>query len=67
MRCFLNIGNTHTQILEVDSSGGRKVRTVATADFDPASFPNGAEVFAACVVAEKMDALRAKESEGEDA
>lgn len=60
MRCYLNIGNTHTQILAADSDGGRKVRTVPTADFDPASLPDGAEVFAACVVAEKMDALTAR-------
>lgn len=59
MRCFLNIGNTHTQILAVDSDGGCTVRIVPTADFDPASLPDGAEIFAACVVAEKMDALRA--------
>ncbi|MBR4716987.1 MAG: type III pantothenate kinase [Lentisphaeria bacterium] len=60
MRCFLNIGNTHTQILEAEPGGGRAVRTVATADFDPASLPDGAELFAACVVAEKTDALRAR-------
>lgn len=60
MRCFLNIGNTHTQILAVESGGGRTVRTVPTADFDPASLPDGAEVFAACVVAEKTDALKAR-------
>ena len=60
MRCFLNIGNTHTQRLEAAPGVGRAVRTVATADFDPASLPDGAELFAACVVAEKMDALRAR-------
>ncbi len=60
MRCFLNIGNTHTQILAVESGGGRTVRTVPTADFVPASLPDGAEVFAACVVAEKTDALKAR-------
>ncbi len=60
MRCFLNIGNTHTQILSVESGGGRTVRTVPTADFDPASLPDGAEIFAACVVAEKTDALKAR-------
>ena len=60
MRCFLNIGNTHTQILEVEQDGGRSVRTVPTSDFDPASFPDGTELFAACVVAEKMDALKAR-------
>ena len=59
MRCFLNIGNTHTQILAVDSGGGRTVHAVPTADFDPASLPDGAELFAACVVSEKTDALRA--------
>jgi len=60
MRCFLNIGNTHTQILEAAPGVERAVRTVATADFDPASLPDGAELFAACVVAEKTDALRAR-------
>lgn len=60
MRCFLNIGNTHTQILAVEQDGGRTVHTVPTADFDPASLPDNAEVFAACVVAEKTDALTAR-------
>ena len=60
MRIFLNIGNTHTQILEISPDGGRMSRTVLTADFDPASLPGGAELFAACVVAEKMDVLRAR-------
>lgn len=60
MRIFLNIGNTHTQILEAGPDGGRMLRTVPTADFDPASLPDGAELFAACVVAEKMDALWAR-------
>lgn len=59
MHCYLNIGNTHTQVLTVDDAG-RTVRTVATEDFDPASLPGGAELFAACVVAEKTDALRAR-------
>ena len=60
MRRFLNIGNTHTQILEVEPDGGRTICTVPTADFDPASLPDEAEIAAACVVAEKMDALRAR-------
>ena len=60
MRCYLNIGNTHTQILEVGPGGIRLLRTVLTADFDPASLPDDTELFAACVVAEKMDALRAR-------
>ena len=60
MRCFLNIGNTHTQILSVGQDGGRMRRTVLTADFDPASLPADTEIFAACVVAEKMDVLRAR-------
>ena len=60
MRCCLNIGNTHTQILAVESGGGRTIRTVPTADFDPASLPEDAEIFAACVVAEKTDALTAR-------
>ena len=60
MRCYLNIGNTHTQILEVNADSGRTIRTVPTADFDPASLPDGADVFAACVVAEKMEELLAR-------
>ncbi len=60
MRCFLNIGNTHTQILSVEPDGGRTICSVPTADFDPASLPDGAEGFAACVVSEKTDALRAR-------
>ena len=60
MRCYLNIGNTHTQIVAAGHDGGRTLRTVPTAEFDPASLPDGAEVFAACVVAEKTDALKAR-------
>ena len=60
MRCFLNIGNTHTQILAVEADGGRSLRTVPTADFDPASLPDDAETAAACVVAELADALKAR-------
>ena len=60
MRCYLNIGNTHTQILEFTLEGVRTSRTVPTAGFDPASLPDGASIAAACVVAEKMDALRAR-------
>ena len=60
MRCYLNIGNTHTQILEADSGTARTVRIVKTADFDPASLPDGSKTAAACVVAEKMDALKAR-------
>ncbi len=59
MHCYLNNGNTHTQILTVDNGGGRTLRTVPTTDFDPASLPADAETAAACVVAEKMDALKA--------
>ena len=60
MRCYLNIGNTHTQILETGPGGIRQLRTVPTAGFDPASLPDGAEVAAACVVAAKTDALLAR-------
>jgi len=59
MKCCLNIGNTHTQILTVDDNGRRLLRIVPTADFDPASLPRDTEIAAACVVAEKMEALRA--------
>ena len=68
MHCYLNIGNTHTQISSSCASGAahcrsagiRLLRTVPTADFDPASLPDGAEIAAACVVAEKLDALKAR-------
>ncbi len=61
MKCYLNIGNTHTQILTVDDAGSRAVRTVATVVFSPEMIPDGVEtVAAACVVAEKMDILRAR-------
>ena len=49
MRCFLNIGNTHTQVMTADD-GHRSVRTVATDVFSPELIPPGAEVAAACVV-----------------
>ena len=68
MKCYLNIGNTHTQISSpcaneaayCRSAGVRLLRTVPTADFDPASLPRYAWVAAACVVEEKMAALRAR-------
>ena len=60
MQIFLNIGNTHTQILSVDSDGVRLLRTIPTADFDPASLPADAETAAACVVGEITDALKAR-------
>jgi len=49
MLCYLNIGNTHTQILTFDNVEGR-CRTVATDDFSPELIPPGADVAAACVV-----------------
>ena len=49
MRCYLNIGNTHTQILILDDAGGRTL-TVATDVFSPELIPSGAEIAAACVV-----------------
>ncbi len=58
MRCCLNIGNTHTQILSVGDDGARSLRTVPTAGFDPARLDCAAEhVAAACVVSEQMAAL----------
>ena len=54
MHFFLNIGNTHTQILTIDDDGGRSIHSVPTAKFDPASLPRDAKIAAACVVAEKM-------------
>lgn len=60
MRCFLNIGNTHTQILTAGAGGDRMVRTVPTAEFGPASLPDCAETAAACVVGDKTDALKAR-------
>ena len=49
MRCILNIGNTHTQILIIDETGGRTL-TVATDEFSPELIPTGTEIAAACVV-----------------
>ena len=60
MRCYLNTGNTHTQILSVGSGGSRSIRTVPTAEFDPASLPDGAETAAACVVAELANILKSR-------
>ena len=58
MRCCLNIGNTHTQILAVGDDGARSLRTVPTAGFDPSRLDCAAEhVAAACVVSEQMAAL----------
>ena len=58
MRCYLNIGNTPTQILTVGDDGARSLRTVPTAGFDPARLDCAAEdVAAACVVTEQMAAL----------
>lgn len=59
MRCFLNIGNTHTQMLVVDPDGGRSLRTVATGEFDQASLPRAAEIAAACVVERLLEPLKA--------
>ena len=60
MRCYLNIGNTHTQILTADDNGKKSFQTIPTAGFDPASLPAEAETAAACVVAEITDALKAR-------
>ena len=60
MRCFLNIGNTHTQILTAGTDGRRSLRTVPTAGFDPASLPEDAETAAACVVADLTEALKSR-------
>lgn len=60
MRRYLNIGNTHTQILTVDDAGERVLRTVPTDGFSPETIRNGAETFAACVVEEKTEMLRAR-------
>jgi len=58
MHCYLNIGNTHTQILTVGDDGARTLRTVPTAGFDPARLDCGADcVAAACVVTEQTAAL----------
>jgi len=53
MRCFLNIGNTHTQIMAcVD--GRRSSRTVATDDFSPEMIPDGVKLIAAACVVERL-------------
>lgn len=58
MRCYLNIGNTHTQILTVGDDGARLLCTVPTAGFDPACLDcEPGDVAAACVVTEAMAAL----------
>ena len=58
MRCYLNIGNTHTQILTVGDDGARSLRTVPTAGFDPARLDcEPGDVAAACVVTEAMAAM----------
>ena len=58
MHCYLNIGNTHTQILTVGDDGARTLRTVPTAGFDPACLDcEAGHVAAACVVTEQMAAL----------
>jgi len=60
MRCYLNIGNTHTQILTVGTGSGQTIRTVLTAEFNPASLPDASETAAACVVAELADVLKSR-------
>ena len=58
MRCYLNIGNTHTQILTVGDDGARSLRTVPTAGFDVTRLDcEPGDVAAACVVTEAMAAL----------
>jgi len=58
MPCYLNIGNTHTQILTVRADGERSIRTVSTAEFDLACLPDDAgPVAAACVVSEQAERL----------
>lgn len=55
MKCYLNIGNTHTQILTVDNAGSRAVRTVATADFSPETIrPDGLSFIGAACVVERL-------------
>ena len=49
MHCYLNIGNTHAQILTC-CDGRETVQTVATDDFSPEMIPSGSKVAAACVV-----------------
>ena len=58
MPCYLNIGNTHTQILSVRPDGERSLRTVPTDGFDPAALPWApGDVAAASVVAEQTERL----------
>ena len=59
MHCYLNIGNTHTQILTCDDEARADVRTVATDGFSPETIPPGAEVAAACVVERLFPVLAA--------
>ena len=50
MRCYLNIGNTHTQILTVEDDDRRTQKAVATDGFSLEMIPDGAKTAAACVV-----------------
>jgi len=59
MRCFLNIGNTHTQILCVAPGRLNFSNTVATADFSPDVLPDDVSfVGAACVVERLFPVLK---------
>lgn len=52
MRCFLNIGNTHTQIRIVCNDGSHSDSVIPTAELDESRLPSGAAIFAASVVKE---------------
>ena len=55
MHCYLNIGNTHTQVLTVDDTGRDAVRTVATADFSPEMIhPDDLSFIGAACVVERL-------------
>lgn len=50
MVCYLNIGNTHTQILTVSGNGERTLKTVPTDDFNLELLPKDATIIVASVV-----------------
>jgi len=54
MRCYLNIGNTHTQILYVAPDRLDFSDTVTTADFSPGMLPDNLSFIGAACVVERL-------------
>lgn len=57
MLCFLNIGNTRTQIRFVDDDGSRRIVSIPTERFSLDDIPADARIAAACVVASFREPL----------